>query len=161
MKSRGYGGTPLGAARPKSLIIKGFSPHFYLKKMKKVSFIINDLEHAKNADFFFVFNDLRRPRFDKPGALLYNPPMMKNKLAEIGGWVGMVLIHGATIPTSLSVIMGWSSVLPPLDMVLMIWAGLALFFLRAIARVDWLYLVSNAIGFILNSILLAIIVFGG
>ena len=86
---------------------------------------------------------------------------MKNKLAEIGGWVGMVLIHGATIPTSLSVIMGWSSVLPPLDMVLMIWAGLALFFLRAIARVDWLYLVSNAIGFILNSILLAIIVFGG
>ena len=87
--------------------------------------------------------------------------MMKNKLAEIGGWVGMVLIHGATIPTSLSVIMGWSSDLPPLDMVLMIWAGLALFFLRAIARVDWLYLVSNAIGFILNSILLAIIVFGG
>ena len=87
--------------------------------------------------------------------------MMKNKLAEIGGWVGMVLIHGATIPTSLSVIMGWSSELPPLDMVLMIWAGLALFFLRAIARVDWLYLVSNAIGFILNSILLAIIVFGG
>ena len=87
--------------------------------------------------------------------------MMKNKLAEIGGWVGMVLIHGATVPTSLSVIMGWSSELPPLDMVLMIWAGLALFFLRAIARVDWLYLVSNAIGFILNSILLAIIVFGG
>ena len=87
--------------------------------------------------------------------------MMKNKLAEIGGWIGMVLIHGATIPTSLSVIMGWSSDLPPLDMVLMIWAGLALFFLRAIARIDWLYLVSNAIGFILNSILLAIIVFGG
>jgi len=38
---------------------------------------------------------------------------------------------------------------------------LALFFLRAIARIDWLYLVSNAIGFILNSVLLAIIVFGG
>ena len=73
----------------------------------------------------------------------------------------MVLIHGATIPPSLSVIIGWSSELPPLGMVLMIWAGLALFFLRAIARVDWLYLVSNAIGFILNSILLAIIVFGG
>ena len=73
----------------------------------------------------------------------------------------MVLIHGATVPTSLSVIMGWSSELPPLDMVLMIWAGLALIFLRAISRIDWLYLVSNAIGFILNSILLAIIVFGG
>jgi len=87
--------------------------------------------------------------------------MMKNKLAEIGGWIGMVLIHGATVPTSLAVIMGWSDTLPPLDMILMIWAGLALFFIRAIARTDWLYLVSNAIGFILNSILLAIIVFGG
>ena len=87
--------------------------------------------------------------------------MMKNKLAEIGGWIGMVLIHGATIPTSISVIMGWSDTLPPLDMILMIWIGLALFFLRAIARIDWLYLVSNAIGFILNSILLAIIIFGG
>ena len=85
---------------------------------------------------------------------------MKNKLAEIGGWIGMVLIHGATIPTSISVIMGWSDTLPPLDMILMIWIGLALFFLRAIARIDWLYLVSNAVGFALQSVLLAIILLG-
>jgi hypothetical protein len=82
---------------------------------------------------------------------------MKNKLAEIGGWIGMVLIHGATIPTSLAVIMGWSDHLPPLDMILMVWAGLMLFFIRALARFDWLYLVSNSIGFFLQSILLGII----
>ena len=82
---------------------------------------------------------------------------MKNKLAEIGGWIGMVLIHGATIPTSLAVIMGWSDHLPPLDMILMIWVGLMLFFIRALARFDWLYLVSNAIGFTLNTIILALI----
>mgnify|MGYP003673381528 FL=1 len=70
----------------------------------------------------------------------------------------MVLIHGATIPTSVSVIMGWSSDLPPLDMVLLIWAGLFLFFIRALARFDWLYLVSNAVGFMLPSVLLAIII---
>jgi len=84
--------------------------------------------------------------------------MMKKQLAEIGGWLGMVLIHGATIPTSVSVIMGWSSDLPPLDMVLLIWAGLFLFFIRALARFDWLYLVSNAVGFMLQSVLLAIII---
>ena len=84
--------------------------------------------------------------------------MMKKQLAEIGGWLGMVLIHGATIPTSVSVIMGWSSDLPPLDMVLLIWAGLFLFFIRALARFDWLYLVSNAVGFLLQSVLLAIII---
>ena len=82
---------------------------------------------------------------------------MKNKIAEIGGWIGMVLIHGATIPTSLAVIMGWSDHLPPLDMILMVWVGLMLFFFRALARFDWLYLVSNAIGFTFNTIILALI----
>jgi hypothetical protein len=82
---------------------------------------------------------------------------MKNKIAEIGGWIGMVLIHGATIPTSLAVIMGWSDHLPPLDMILMVWVGLMLFFFRALARFDWLYLVSNAIGFTLNTIILVLI----
>ena len=84
---------------------------------------------------------------------------MIKRLEEIGGWVGMVLIHGATIPTSVSVIMGWSSDLPPLDMVLLIWSGLFLFFIRALARIDWLYLVSNAVGFFLQSVLLAIILY--
>ena len=84
---------------------------------------------------------------------------MIKRLAEIGGWIGMVLIHGATIPTSISVIMGWASDLPPLDMVLLIWSGLFLFFIRALARIDWLYLVSNAVGFFLQSVLLAIILY--
>ena len=55
--------------------------------------------------------------------------------------------------------MGWSSDLPPLDMVLLIWSGLFLFFIRALARIDWLYLVSNAVGFFLQSVLLAIILY--
>ena len=78
---------------------------------------------------------------------------------EIGGWAGMCLIHGATIPTTVSRIMGYSTALPPLSMVLLVWSGLALFLWRAIARNDFLYTVSNAIGFVLNSVLLALIVF--
>ena len=79
--------------------------------------------------------------------------------AEIGGWIGMLLIHGATIPVTVSNIMGWSSQLPPLSMILLVWAGLALFLWRAIDRNDTLYIVSNAVGFVLNSVLLALIVF--
>lgn len=79
--------------------------------------------------------------------------------AEIGGWVGMCLIHGATVPVTLGNIMGWSDKLPPLSMILLVWSGLALFLWRAIARKDVLYTVSNAVGFVLNSILLALIVF--
>lgn len=78
---------------------------------------------------------------------------------EIGGWAGMCLIHGATIPTTVGNILGFSNTLPPLSMVLLVWSGLALFLWRAIARNDFLYTVSTAVGFVLNSILLAIIVF--
>lgn len=86
-------------------------------------------------------------------------PKPKMRAAEIGGWAGMVLIHGATVPATLGNILGISDNLPPLSMVLLVWAGLALFLWRAIDRKDTLYTVSNAVGFILNSVLLALIVF--
>lgn len=79
--------------------------------------------------------------------------------AELAGWVGMCLIHSATIPVTVSNILGLSDNLPPLSMVLLVWSGLALFLWRAIARNDVLYTVSNAVGFVLNSVLLALIVF--
>ena len=81
------------------------------------------------------------------------------KVSEFGGWIGMILIHGATIPTTMSVILGYSSELPPLSMVLLVWTGLFLFLLRAIVIKDTLYIVSNAIGFFFNTILLALIVY--
>jgi hypothetical protein len=78
---------------------------------------------------------------------------------ELAGWVGMCLIHGATIPVTVGNILGLSDNLPPLSMVLLVWVGLVLFLWRAIARNDMLYIVSNAVGFILNSVLLALIVY--
>ena len=41
-----------------------------------------------------------------------------NKFTESCGWIGMILIHGATAPTSVSVLMGWSTQLPPLNFIL-------------------------------------------
>jgi lipid-A-disaccharide synthase-like uncharacterized protein len=84
---------------------------------------------------------------------------MIKKLAELAGWVGMMLIHGATIPTTINVILGNNPNLPEFSMVALVWGGLFLFLLRAAERRDILYIVSNAVGFFLNSILLALIVF--
>jgi hypothetical protein len=78
--------------------------------------------------------------------------------AERAGWLGMVSIHGATMPVTIRNIAGWSNELPPFSMVFLVWLGLALFLWRAVERKDVLYIVSNAIGFFLNSILLALIV---
>lgn len=86
--------------------------------------------------------------------------MFKNMApAEIGGWIGMALIHSNTMPTLLAVIFGYAAIMPPLSMVLLTWSGLGLFLWRAVYQRDVLYMVSNGIGFSLNSILLAIIVF--
>ena len=80
-------------------------------------------------------------------------------ISEIGGWIGMILIDAATVPTTMSVILGYSSELPPLSMVLLVWSGLFLFLLRAVVAKDTLYIVSNAIGFFFNTILLTLIVY--
>jgi uncharacterized protein with PQ loop repeat len=77
--------------------------------------------------------------------------------AEICGWLGAGLIHFATIPTTLGVILGQNPSLPELSLVVLVWSGLMLYLVRAIAQKDWLYIVSNALGFFLNSILLIII----
>lgn len=78
---------------------------------------------------------------------------------ELAGWLAMVMLHSNTIPTTVALILGFNAVLPPLSMVLLTWAGLGLYFWRAVYQRDMLYIVSNGIGFMLNSILLAILVF--
>ena len=78
---------------------------------------------------------------------------------ELCGWLGMILVQSATVPVTIGNIMGWTNTLPPLSMVLLVWAGLALYFVRAFYQRDTLYMVSNGIGFVLNSILLALIVY--
>ena len=80
-------------------------------------------------------------------------------VCELSGWVGMILVQCATVPTAVSVIFGWSDDLPPLSMVLLVWSGLAFYFVRAYAQRDRLYMVSNGVGFFLNTILLALIVY--
>jgi len=77
------------------------------------------------------------------------------------GWIGMVLIHSATLPVTLGVILGNSTSMPPISMVLLVWSGLFLFLCNAIVKKDILYIISNSVGFFFNSVLLAIIVFKG
>jgi len=81
------------------------------------------------------------------------------KISEFAGWLGMILIHSATLPVTLGIILGHSDTVPPASMILLVWTGLFLFLIRAIAQNDKLYIISNSIGFFFNSILLILIVF--
>jgi hypothetical protein len=84
---------------------------------------------------------------------------MIKKISELSGWIGMILIHSATLPVTLGIILGYTDTLPPASMILLVWSGLFLFLIRAIAQNDKLYIISNSIGFFFNSILLVLIVF--
>ena len=78
---------------------------------------------------------------------------------ELCGWLGMILVQSATLPTTIGNILGWTHALPPVSMVLLCWSGLFLYFIRAYYQKDTLYMVSNGFGFFVNSILLSLIVF--
>jgi uncharacterized protein with PQ loop repeat len=80
------------------------------------------------------------------------------KFGEVCGWIGLILIHGSTLPSTYSAIKGEATVLPPLSMVILVWSGLLLFFIRSAITKDKLYMISNGVGFFLQSIMLALLV---
>lgn len=79
--------------------------------------------------------------------------------AETISWLGLILIHAATIPTIISVMTGLNDRLPPIDMVLFVYGGLALFFVRAAILKDMVNMVTIGFGFVVHTILLSLLVF--
>ena len=79
--------------------------------------------------------------------------------AQTIAWIGLVLIHASTIPTILSVMTGLNDRLPPIDMVLFVYGGLALFFVRAAILRDMINIVTIGVGFVVHNILLSLLVF--
>jgi hypothetical protein len=81
------------------------------------------------------------------------------KFGEICGWFGLVLIHASTLPITYAAFKGEPVILPPLSMVLLVWSGLLLFFIRSFLMKDKIYMVSNGVGFFLQTVMLSLLVF--
>lgn len=79
--------------------------------------------------------------------------------AEAVGWLAIVFVHCATVPSVLSLILGMSDKLPSLDVVMFAWGGLLLMFIRALIVRDMLNIITIGIGFFLQAFLLALVVF--
>lgn len=73
------------------------------------------------------------------------------------GWIGVILLQGATLPSMIGRLSGHGADLPPFSMVLMVWAGLMFYLARAIRQNDVVYITSNGIGVFLNSVLIYLI----
>lgn len=86
-----------------------------------------------------------------------------NSIAKISSdtveWVGIIALHGATVPTMLGLMMGVTDNTPPIDIVLILWGALAMFFIKAVIKKDILNIVTIGLGFIGQAVLMALIFF--
>jgi len=79
--------------------------------------------------------------------------------AETLGWLAVLILHSATIPSFLAMMQGLTDSLLPVDMVLLVWTGLTLLFIRASIQRDILNMATIGLGFVIQSSMLALIFF--
>ena len=79
--------------------------------------------------------------------------------ADTLGWLAVILIHCATIPTLLALLTGLIDNVPNLDIVLFMWSGLVLLFVRSVVLKDALNIITIGAGFIVQATVMAMILF--
>ena len=79
--------------------------------------------------------------------------------ADTVGWLAVIFMHAATIPSIIGLMLGVSDRLPSMDVVAFLWTGLVLMFARALILKDMLNIVTIGIGFIVQAGLLGFLVF--
>lgn len=84
---------------------------------------------------------------------------LKHASGDTIGWVAILLLHAATVPSMLGLMIGITDNTPPVDLTLLLWSALGLMFLKAIVQRDILNLITIGLGFMGQAMLLALIFF--
>lgn len=79
--------------------------------------------------------------------------------ADMMGWLAILLLHISTVPGMLAVMSGLSNQMPPVDLVLLVWAALILWFVKAAIQKDILNMVTIGLGFFGQAVMIALIFF--
>jgi hypothetical protein len=82
-----------------------------------------------------------------------------NATADTFAWISIVVLIASTVPGFIAVIAGATDNMPPLDITLMLWAGLLLYFVRSAIIKDMLMVVTIGFGFAIQAVLLGLIYF--
>jgi hypothetical protein len=87
----------------------------------------------------------------------------KNHLGHLSahtlGWITIVLLHFAAVPTLLAMILAQSDKLPPYDLMIFVWAALTTLFFKSLIEKNFLYVSTICVGFIGQVVMLGMIVF--
>ena len=79
--------------------------------------------------------------------------------AETMGWLAAIALHAATVPTLLALLTGLTDTTPSVDVVLFMWLGLVLLVGRSVILKDLLNIVTIGLGFVVQAVLMALILF--
>lgn len=79
--------------------------------------------------------------------------------AETFGWMASLILICSTVPTFMAFMSGLSTELPPVDLILLIWASLTLLFIKAAVQKDMLNVITIGLGFLVQSAMMALMFF--
>jgi len=79
--------------------------------------------------------------------------------ADTVEWIGILALLGATVPSLLGLMTGLTDNTPPIDVVLILWGALGMFFIKAALQKDFLNLVTIGLGFMAQAVMIALIFF--
>jgi hypothetical protein len=75
------------------------------------------------------------------------------------GWISIVLLHFAAMPTLISVLLAQNDKLPPVDLMIFIWAALTTLFFKSLIEKNVLYIATICMGFLAQTVLMGLILF--
>jgi len=106
-----------------------------------------------------IQSKIKLPKFDLHKVIDYCKNNLTQATAETISWIGILLVHAATIPTLVGLMAGLSDKTPPIELVLFIWGGLIMFFVRAAILKDMLMIITIGFGFVVHAVMLSLILF--
>lgn len=71
----------------------------------------------------------------------------------------VVLLHFATVPGLITVMLAWTDRMPQIDMVVLTWSALVAMFVQSLIERKLVITVTIAVGFMLQALLMAMIFF--
>ena len=75
------------------------------------------------------------------------------------GWITIILLHFASIPTLVAVLMAQSDKLPPVDLMVFVWSGLLTLFFKSLIERNFLYVATICLGFAAQTLIMGLILF--
>ena len=75
------------------------------------------------------------------------------------GWVSIILLHFSAVPTLISILVAQNDKLPPVDLILFIWAALITLFFKSLIERNFLYVATNCVGFCAQTVMMSLILF--